>query len=92
VVNLPRNQMVKPSEFSTYYIQFTMNVSEQDFYRIVQEEIEKEIDPMTLLYPKEAPVFDKYDDILPEELTRKGFANGVLNLEEMKQRVIGWME
>ncbi|WP_312508806.1 DEAD/DEAH box helicase [Chryseobacterium culicis] len=73
-----------------YYIQFSMNVSEQDFYRIVEEEIKKDIDPMTLLYPKEAPIFDKYDDILPEELTRKGFAFGVLNLEEMKQRVMSW--
>ena len=75
-----------------YYIQFSMNASEQDFCRIVEEEIKKEIDPMTLLYPKEAPVFDKYDDILPEELTRKGFAFGVLNVEEMKQRVLSWIE
>ncbi|MCS3552675.1 MULTISPECIES: hypothetical protein [unclassified Sphingobacterium] len=40
----------------------------------------KEIDPMTFLYSKEAPVFDKYDDILPEELTRKGLAYGVFTL------------
>nr|WP_288807807.1 DEAD/DEAH box helicase [uncultured Sphingobacterium sp.] len=75
-----------------YYIQFTMNVSEQDFYRIVEEEIKKDIDPMTLLYPKEAPIFDKYDDILPEELTRKGFAMGVLDVKAMKQSVLNWLE
>ncbi|MBB2950774.1 hypothetical protein [Sphingobacterium sp. JUb56] len=47
---------------------------------------------MTFLYPKEAPVFDKYVDILQEELIRKGFAYGVLNIEEMKHRVLGWLE
>lgn len=75
-----------------YYIQFTMNVCEQDFYRILREEINKDIAPMTLLYPKEAPIFDKYDDLLPEELTRKGFAMSVLDVEEMKQRVLSWLE
>ena len=75
-----------------YYMQFTMNVGEQDFFRILKEEINKDIDSMTLLYPNEAPIFDKYDDILPEELTRKGFAMGVLDVKEMKQRVLSWVE
>lgn len=35
---------------------------------------------MTFLYPKEDPVFDKYDVILPEELIQKGFAYGVFAL------------
>jgi len=42
---------------------------------------------MELLYPNETPVFDKYDDILPVELTRRGFAHGVLDVEGMVRRV-----
>ena len=61
-----------------YYMQFTMQVSEADFHRILREEIARPIDPMELLYPNETPVFDKYDDTLPPELTRRGFAYGVL--------------
>lgn len=70
-----------------YYMQFTLGVSEEDFFRILAEEIEKPLDPMSLLYPDEQPVFDKYDDLLPKELTRKGFALGILDTEGMKRRV-----
>ena len=73
-----------------YYLQFTMKVSETEFYRIVAEEAEKDFDPLELVYPKEVPVFEKYDEYLPAELIRKGFALGVLDIEGMKQRVLGW--
>jgi len=75
-----------------YYMQFTMKVSEEDFYRIVREEIQKPIDPLELVYPKELPLFDKYDEYLPEELVRKGFAYGVLDLEGLKDAILGWTE
>ena len=68
-----------------YYMQFTLSVSPGDFFRIVKDEMSQPLDPMTLLYPKETPAFDKYDEILPVELTRKGFALGVLDVEEMKR-------
>ena len=70
-----------------YYMQFSIQVTPDEFFKIIQEELDKPIDPMTLLYPKETPVFDKYDEILPVELTRKGFALGVLNVEEMKENL-----
>jgi ATP-dependent Lhr-like helicase len=35
-------------------------------------------------------VFEKYDEYVPEELVRKGFALGVLDVEDMKRRVRGW--
>ena len=73
-----------------YYMQFTMKVSQEDFYRIVREEIEKPIDPLELVYPKELPLFDKYDEYLPEELVRKGFAYGVLDLDGMKKAILNW--
>ena len=71
-------------------MQFTMQVSEEDFYRILGEEAAREFDPMELVYPKEVPVFEKYDESVPAELVRKGFARGVLDIEGMKKRVLGW--
>ena len=75
-----------------YYIQFTMKVSEEDFYKIVREEIQKPVDPLELVYPKELPLFDKYDEYLPEELVRKGFAYGVLDMEGLKDAILGWTQ
>ena len=71
-------------------MQFTMKVSEEEFFEIVKEEAEKEFDPLELVYPGENPVFEKYDQYVPEELVRKGFAYGVLDIEGMKKRVLGW--
>ena len=73
-----------------YYMQFTMKASPEDFYRILREEIQKPIDPLELVYPKELPLFDKYDEYLPEELVRKSFALGVLDLEGMKETILSW--
>ena len=47
---------------------------------------------MELLYPGEVPYFDKYDEFVPEELIRKGFAEGVLDVEGMLERVRSWGE
>ena len=73
-----------------YYMQFTMKVGPAEFYRVVSEEIQKPMDPMELVYPKELPLFDKYDEYLPEELVKKGFAYGVLDLDGMKEAVLSW--
>ena len=73
-----------------YYIQFTMQADEEEFYRVVRKEAEKEIDALELVYPKEVPVFEKYDEYVPEELVRKGFAYGVLDLDGMRRRVLSW--
>ena len=73
-----------------YYMQFTMKVSEEEFYRITAEEAEVEFDPLELVYPGETPVFDKYDEFVPGELVRKGFAYGVLDIKGMKNRVLKW--
>ena len=73
-----------------YYMQFTMQVSEMAFYQMVCEEAEKSFDALELVYPKEVPVFEKYDEYVPEELVRKGFAYGVLDLEGMRKRVLTW--
>lgn len=73
-----------------YYMQFTMKVDANAFFQIVKEEIQKPIDPMELVYPKELPLFDKYDEYLPELLVKKGFAYGVLDLDGLKDTVLSW--
>ena len=75
-----------------YYMQFTLQVSEAEFYRIVCEEAAKEFDPLELVYPKEVPVFEKYDEYVPDDLVRKGFALGVLDIDGMKKRVLSWAQ
>ena len=57
---------------------------------MVSEEIRKPIDPLELVYAKELPLFDKYDEFLPEELVKKGFAYGVLDLDGLREAVVGW--
>ena len=73
-----------------YFMQFTMQATEQEFFDIVCEEAEKPIDPMELVYPEEVPVFEKYDEYVPAELVRKGFAYGVLDIDGMKRRIESW--
>ena len=73
-----------------YYIQFTMKVSPQDFFAILADEAKKEFDPIELVYNGEVPIFEKYDEFLPEILVKKGFAYGILGIKEMKERVLSW--
>ena len=73
-----------------YYMQFTMQADEAEFYEILCEEASKEWNPMELVYPKEVPVFEKYDEYVPKELVRKGFALGVLDVAGMMDRVTEW--
>ena len=73
-----------------FFIQFTMKADESAFFRVLAEEIRKPIDPMELVYPKELPLFDKYDEYLPEELVKKGFALGVLDVDGLREKVLRW--
>ncbi len=73
-----------------YYMQFTMKAEEETFFRVITEEIQKPIDPLELVYPKELPLFNKYDEYLPEALVRKGFALGVLDLGGLRETILSW--
>lgn len=75
-----------------FFMQFTMKADEDTFFRVLSEEIRKPFDPLELVYPKELPLFDKYDEYLPEELVKKGFACGVLDLDELRRTVLCWSE
>lgn len=70
-----------------YFMQFTMDVNKDEFLEILREEANKDFDPLELVYPKEVPVFDKYDEYLPDELVRKEFAQSILDIKEMKNCV-----
>ncbi len=73
-----------------YYIQFTMKAEPHEFFSVLFSEAQKDIDPMELVYDKEVPIFEKYDEFLPPELIRKGFAYGILGITEMKERILSW--
>ncbi len=75
-----------------YFIQFKMapGMDEAAFFQVVKEEAAIDFDPMEIVYPDEVPLFDKYDPYLPEELVRKGFAEGVLDIAGMRARVREW--
>ena len=73
--------------FRPYYIQFRMKAGENEFFKVIKEEANKSFDPLDLVYPKEIPLFEKYDEYLPPELVKKGFAYGILDFEGVKQRI-----
>lgn len=73
-----------------YFIQFKMKVDPQTFFEVLREEVEKPIDPMELVYPGEVPIFEKYDEYVPQSLVRKGFAYGILDIDGMCARVRSW--
>lgn len=73
-----------------YYMQFRMRADEDTFWSVLAAEAEADFDPIELVYPSEVPYFNKYDELLPAELVRKGFAEGVLDIEGMRERVREW--
>lgn len=73
-----------------YFIQFKMKASKEEFFKVLSETEKEPLDPMELVYKGEIPLFEKYDEFLPPELVRKGFAYGVLGVDEMKTRIRSW--
>lgn len=73
-----------------YFIQFKMKCSESEFFSFLCTRAEEPLDPMELVYPGEVPLFEKYDEYIPEELVKKGFAYGILDIEGMRGRIREW--
>ena len=73
-----------------YFLTFKMKASKEAFFAVLAEQAEIPFDPMDLVYPDEIPYFEKYDDHVPPELIRKGFAYGILAVDEMLARVRNW--
>lgn len=70
-----------------YFIQFKMKVGETDFFKELSKQAENQFDPLDLVYPNEIPIFEKYDEYLPPELVKKGFAYGILDIDGAKKRI-----
>ncbi len=73
-----------------YFIQFKMKATREEFFNLLSNMEKQPLDPMELIYKGEVPLFDKYDEFLPEELVKKGFAFGILGIDEMKMRIRSW--
>lgn len=73
-----------------YFIQFKMQAGKAEFFQVLTEMERQPLDPMELVYPNEVPLFEKYDEYIPEMLVKKGFAFGVLAIDEMRQRIRSW--
>jgi len=73
-----------------YFMQFKMKAAKEEFFNVLGEMEKQPLDPMELIYKGEIPLFEKYDEFLPEELVKKGFAYGILGIEEMKARIRFW--
>ena len=90
-LRLPKDLGIKGIDVSRpYYVQFRMRAEADEFLDALRTAVAEEFDPLELVYPAEVPVFDKYDEFVPEELVRKGFAYGVLDIEGMRDRVLSW--
>ncbi len=73
-----------------YFIEFKMKATEEEFFKVLAERAKQPIEPLELVYPGEVPLFEKYDEFVPPELIKKGFAYGILGIDEMKERILGW--
>ena len=70
-----------------YFIQFKMKAGDTDFFKELSKQAENQFDPLDLVYPNEIPIFEKYDEYLPPELVKKGFAYGILDIDGAKKRI-----
>ena len=73
-----------------YFIEFKMKATKEEFFKVLAETARQPLDPMELVYPGEVPLFEKYDEFVPPELIKKGFAYGILDIRGMKERILGW--
>ena len=73
-----------------YFIEFKMKATREEFFRVLAETAKQPIDPLELVYPGEVPLFEKYDEFVPPELIKKGFAYGILDINGMKNRISEW--
>jgi len=73
-----------------YFIQFKMKATKEEFFKVLSDMEKQPLEPMELIYKGEVPLFEKYDEFLPEELVKKGFAYGILGIDEMKNRIRSW--
>lgn len=92
-LRMPASLGIKGVDVSRpYFMQFRMAAEPGELVAALQGLFSSELDPMSLLFAGEVPTFDKYDEYLPPELVRKGFAQGVLDVAGARERVLQWAE
>lgn len=83
VLGLTHMQSTRP-----YFVTFRMPHDPETFFRGLAELLEQPIAPERLIYPKEVPVFDKYDEFLPVPLLQKRLALDVLDIQTMRESML----
>lgn len=73
-----------------YFIEFKMKATKEEFFKVLAETAKQPLEPLELVYPGEVPLFEKYDEFVPPELIKKGFAYGILDIKGMKNRISQW--
>ena len=73
-----------------YFIEFKMKATKEEFFKVLAETAKQPLEPLELVYPGEVPLFEKYDEFVPSELIKKGFAYGILDIKGMKNRISQW--
>lgn len=73
-----------------YFIEFKMKATREEFFRVLAETAKQPLEPLELVYPGEVPLFEKYDEFVPPELIKKGFAYGILDINGIKNRISQW--
>ena len=73
-----------------YFIEFKMKATKEEFFKVLAEAAKQPLEPLEFVYQGEVPLFEKYDEFVPPELIKKGFAYGILDICGMKERILGW--
>ena len=73
-----------------YFIEFKMKATKEEFFKVLAEAAKQPLEPLEFVYQGEVPLFEKYDEFVPPELVKKGFAYGILDICGMKERILGW--
>ena len=77
-----------------YYITFRMEKgSGRELVEFLNEYVSRHgIDPLSLVNPKELPIFEKYDGYIPAQLLRYAYSVDKLNTSEAEARIRGIFE
>ena len=74
------------------YITFRLEGRREDFLARLATVFADGIDPHTLVFGGELPVFDKYDPFVPPELLRRAYACDRLCPEEAEERILALLQ
>lgn len=68
-----------------YFIQFKSGHTRDELILMLREAAREEFDPETLIFPREEPAFEKYDEFVPQAFLKRHFAHDVLDLKGARE-------